>query len=127
MATGFVGGYPDLLPGVMASGIDVLAQSVARRLVTPLGSSQDAPNDGMDLRSLVSQGMTAQQVAKLPGQIQGQVLKDVRVLSCDASGIVFNPATSVLTVPLNISSNAGPFTLTLSVTSVTVSAIVASQ
>ena len=47
MATTVNGGSIDIAPGVLATGNDVLAQSLGRRQMTPQGSDPSAPNDGI--------------------------------------------------------------------------------
>lgn len=126
MSTVASGGTIDIAPGVQASGVDVLAQSLVRRQMTPRGSALDAPNDGIDVRTFIKVGMTQTEVSQIPGVIRNELLRDERVKTCTVTAS-FNQVTNTMTIVENIQSAAGPFTLTLSVTSVTVSAILNSQ
>jgi hypothetical protein len=126
MATAAFGGSVDIVPGVQASGIDVLAQSLVRRQFTPRGSAQDAPNDGIDVRTLIRAGMTQTEVSQIPGTLRNELLRDVRVKTCTVTA-TFDQTTNTMTIVESITSAAGPFTLTLSVSQVTVTAILNSQ
>jgi len=126
MAISSVGTAIDIVPGVLATGIAVLAQALIIRQVTPLGSALDAPNDGIDVRTLIKAGMTQAQVSQIPGTIRNQLLRDQRVKACTVDA-VFDQVHGILTLTESISSAAGPFTLTLQVSQVTVTAILNSQ
>jgi phage baseplate assembly protein W len=127
MATTVNGGSIDIAPGVLATGNDVLAQSLVRRQMTPQGSDPSAPNDGIDVRQLVSAGMTQAQINKIPGQIQAQLLRDQRVSAVSVTA-AFNQATNTLTlIELIQPVLTGPFSLTLAVTSVTVTLLQSQQ
>jgi hypothetical protein len=117
----WIGGTPlDLDPSMrLTSGRPLLSQNLVCRFSTPRGGAIDCPNDGLDLRDLVSDGMTQSQINALQGQIQQEALKDQRVQSLTVQ-CSFTSATSTLTVTLNVVSLYGPFQLTLAVTSLTV-------
>lgn len=111
----------DLDPSMFeASGRDVLAQSLARRQLTPLGSVIDSPNDCFDLRQWLSEGMTNAQIKQLASIITNELKKDQRVTDA-VVGVTYTQATNTLTVIENITSGYGPFTLTLAISQVTVS------
>jgi hypothetical protein len=117
-------GILDLDPSLReVSGIDVLVQSVLMRITTPTGSAIDAPDDCFDMRRWISKGMTVAQLAQLKSLIQGQLLRDQRIISATV-GVSFSFATSILTVTMAIQSSLGPFTLTLNVSAVTVQMLV---
>ena len=126
MATVAMGGAIDIAPGVLATGLDVLAQSLVRRQMTPRGSALDAPNDGIDVRTLIKTGMTQTEVSQIPGTIRNELLRDQRVRSCTVTA-TFNQVTNTMTIVENIQSAVGPFTLTLLVSQVSVTAILNSQ
>jgi hypothetical protein len=101
------------------SGLQVLAQSLVMRQFTPTGSSIGNPNECIDLRNFLSAGLTQSQTQQIGAVVQQQLLRDQRVQSVSVQA-TFNASTSILTVVENIVSNAGPFTLTISVSNVTV-------
>ena len=111
-------GVLDLDPsGRVVTGLPVLVQSVLMRQTTPTGSLIGAPDECFDLRSFLSSGMTQTQIQSLQGFITGQLLRDPRILACTVT-VSYNFGTSTLTVNEVIQSGLGPFTLTLSVSSV---------
>lgn len=96
----------------------VLAQAIVRRLDCPRGALPDDPGYGIDLRSRINKGMTAEDVRALGGQIRGEVLKDDRVSTLS---VVMRPNStgSLIQVELAvqpIDATIGSFTLTLSAT-----------
>lgn len=103
-----------------ATGIDVLAQSLMCRLTTPHGSVMGCPNDCIDVRDFVGSGMTQSDVQKAQAAIQAQIQRDERVLTSTVRA-TYNQATKVLGLTISVTSAAGPFTMTLAVSAVTVS------
>lgn len=110
--------------GLLATGINVLAQRLVLRQTTPLGSVVDCPNDCFDINDWLSANMTDGQIAQLPSQIQSELMKDQEVLAVTVS-VTYTPQNSTLVVVENIQSALGPFSLTLTVTPGNVSALVA--
>ena len=107
-----------------ASGIDVLAQSLVRRQLTAPGSDIASPNDGIDLRSFIKNGITQQELSVLTVQVQRELIKDQRVLPSTTVTGTFNPATNTLTMNEMIQTAAGPFSLTIAVSAVSVTVLV---
>jgi hypothetical protein len=103
----------------LQTGRALLAQRLLCRLSTPRGSVIDCPNDCIDLRDSLSDGMTVQQISQLGSSVQQELLKDQQVTAVTVSG-TFTTATSVLTLTIGITSGAGPFTMVLAVSQVTV-------
>jgi hypothetical protein len=101
------------------TGRDLLSQSLLCRQTTPTGSVIDNPQDCFDVRDWVSEGMTQAQLAALSQTITNELLKDQRVLDVQVK-VAFNFATSRLDITEAFQSSYGPFTLTLSVSNVTV-------
>ena len=109
-------GQIDIDPtGLMATGIQVLAQRLVLRQTTPLGSVVGCPNDCFDINDWISANLTDAQVAQLPGQIQQELAKDQGVLAVSVS-LTYTPQNATLVIVENIQSAAGPFSLTLTVT-----------
>jgi len=109
--------------GRVVSGIQVLAQSIVMRQTTPTRSLLGAPNDCFDLRSWISAGFTQGQIQQLSAYIQTQLLRDQRIISVQVQA-TYSYETATLTVAEQIQSSNGPFTLTLSVSQVSVSMLV---
>jgi hypothetical protein len=120
-------GTLDLTPDMRkASGRDVLSQSLIRRQTTPRGSVLTSPNDCIDIRQLISAGMSQAQLQALASSIRVELLKDQRVNACQVS-ISVNTATGATTIMESIQSSLGPFTLTLALTGASIAVIVAGQ
>ncbi|AKF06084.1 GPW/gp25 family protein [Sandaracinus amylolyticus] len=96
-----------------------IAEAAARRLDTPRGSLVDDPDYGLDLRSYLNRGTTAADINTLADRVRTEVAKDDRIARVR---VVVTPSAdgSELRVALQIQpvdANAGPFSLTLAVTS----------
>lgn len=102
------------------TGLDVLAQSLIRRHLTAKGSDISSPNDGIDVRQLIKNGLTQQELSVIAVTIQQELIRDQRVLPNTTVVATFNPQTNVMTLNETIQTAAGPFSLTLAVSSVTV-------
>lgn len=114
-------GILDIQPTLQyATGIDVLVQSLICRQMCVRGTVIDAPNDGIDLRTYIRQGLTQAALADLPSVVQKELQRDQRVKSATVTGS-YNTATNSLTLNEKITPVTGsPFTLTLAVSAVTV-------
>ena len=109
--------------GLVATGINVLAQRLVLRQTTPLGSVVDCPNDCFDINDWISAGMTDGQIAQLPATIRSELIKDQQVLACVVQ-VTYTPQNATLVVVEKIQSALGPFSLTLNVTPGQVSYVV---
>jgi hypothetical protein len=103
----------------LVTGRDLLSQNLVCRFSTARGTVIDCPNDCLDLRDEISDGLTQSQLNALQGQIQQEALKDQRVQAISVT-TTFDAATSTLTVVMNITSLYGPFQLVLQISDVTV-------
>jgi hypothetical protein len=101
----------------VATGRQLLVQSLLCRQTTPVGSVIDCPNDCLDIRDSLSDGMTAADIMALASTVQNELQKDQRVISATVTGTFMN---STLTLVESIQSGYGPFQLVLSVSGVTV-------
>jgi hypothetical protein len=110
-------GVEDLTPDLaFVAGERCLLEALATRLCTPRNGLLDAPGYGFDLRILLNDIFSAEQVQQ---QIVNELVQDERVE--DASVAVrFDPQTQQGTVTCRVVGAAGPFTFTLSVTELTV-------
>jgi len=113
--------FPDLSPlGTLVTGNTGVAQALARRLTTPRGGLFYDTNYGTDLRLYLNEGMTQEAQSRIKAAVESECRKDERVSSCTAD-VTFNLAAQTLAVSIAFSTGAGPFSLTLSVTALTVS------
>lgn len=121
------GGVIDLTPDMqIATGRDVLAQSLIRRQTTPRGSVITSPNDCIDIRSYLSKGVTIAQLQALSSTIRSELLRDQRVNAVQVT-ITYDGATGKTTIQESIVSSYGPFLLTLLLTASTVDFVIAGQ
>lgn len=103
----------------VVSGLQCLAQSLARRLITPRGSLSWAPNDGTDMREFLNKGNTSTNRFAAASAARDECLKDSRVERCDAVA-QFSAASSQLSITLSIATADGPFQLVIGVDALTV-------
>ncbi len=109
----------DMSPeGRIVTGHRVLAEALARRLMTPRGRLIGYPNYGYDLTEWVNADVSARDIASIRANVQAECLKDERVESVNVSVVLAKDGT--LTVTLNIEGSLGPFTMVLGVSEVTV-------
>lgn len=104
--------------GRTVTGNRVVAEAVARRLLTPRGRLIGDPNYGFDLTQFVNADMSPRDIAGMNAGIVSECLKDERVEASKASTVL--DSLGVLTVTIDLTLSTGPFTLVLSVTDVTV-------
>jgi phage baseplate assembly protein W len=115
-----IGCYPDLdSSGALVSGRTMLAQALARRLTTPRGGLFYDTNYGTDLRLYLNEGMTNEAQSRIKAAVESECLKDERVSACSAE-VSFSLQTQLLKVSISVDTKAGPFSLTLAVSSLTV-------
>jgi hypothetical protein len=107
----------------MASGLQLVAESVYRRLTTTRGTlfgGDDEANFGLNLEDVIGQVTTPSAAAALPGQIEAELQKDERIESVTATvvPVISGPSTS-WTITIAAQTALGPFLLVLSVSEVT--------
>lgn len=112
----------DVDPGVAELAGDdrmLIAQAVVRRLDTPRGTLPDDASYGISVTSMLSAGISTQEVAQLAGVIRAEVSKDDRISSTRVT-VTPSSALDALTIDvyiLPVDPALGPFTMTLAVTS----------
>jgi phage baseplate assembly protein W len=112
--------WPDMDPnGALVSGRTMLAQALARRLTTPRGSLFYDTHYGTDIRYFLNEGFTNEAQSRIAAAVEAECRKDERVATVKAT-VTFNPAAQSLAISIALSDAAGPFTLTLDVTKLTV-------
>lgn len=108
----------DLTPGMVeVTGRIVLAQAIARRLMTPRGYLCDDPTYGYDVTQRVNDDMSARDLAMLYANVRNECLKDERVMDAAVTGTL---SSGVLLLTITLTDGDGPFALVLGVTNVDV-------
>jgi len=92
----------------------IVAESDVRRLTTDRGTLIDDPDFGWNLEQLIQKPMTPTEVATIPGQVRGELLKDDRheTLNVWTTG----HTTSNLLVHVHGTTGKGPFRLVMALT-----------
>ncbi len=103
----------------VVTGRLAVAQALARRLGTPRGGLFYDPEYGFDLRQFANAGFNQALSFQISAGIEAECVKDERVRSASAS-VTYDAQTERLTTAVDGISDAGPFRLVLSVSSVTV-------
>ena len=85
-----------------------------------------SPNDCLDIRQMISQGVTQAQLQAYASSLRTELLRDQRVLSA-AVQISYDPVKNVTTITENVQTSAGPFTLTLTLSTGSIAVILAGQ
>ena len=115
-------------PGVMdldpffreISGVEVLGQACARRLVTPRGSLVGDPAYGYDVRVHLNDDDPSPSAIGL--EVAAELAKDERVESASAV-VTFDQLAGTLRIVADVLTAAGPFRLTLDVSAVSVAVL----
>lgn len=103
----------------VVTGERVVAEAIARRLMTPRGRLIGYPNYGFDLTQYVNADVSPRDIVGIRNGIAAECVKDDRVLKADASIVLADDSTFTVTIVLI--GTQGPFTLVLGVSAVTVS------
>lgn len=118
--------FLDLTPDMqMATGRDVMTQSLIRRQTTPRGSVLSSPNDCIAVQNLLNAGMTQAALQALAASIRQELLKDQRVNAVSVN-IALSP-TNVATIIEQFQTSQGPFSLTLVLSPGTIQQIIQGQ
>lgn len=102
------------------SGRALLAEAVARRLVTFRGTLVDDPTYGFDVREYLNSDLSPRELAAIGAGIDNELTKEERLLR---SQTVVTFLAGVLLIAVNLVDLAGPFRLTLAVTDVSVTVL----
>lgn len=113
-----------LKTGRFATRARLVGEACYRRLTTPRGmlrGGEDEASYGLDLTELVGSANPKSVAASLPGRIASELSKDERVESVDVE-VLFTtegPETS-FSIEIRVGTGAGPFTLKLLASAVTI-------
>lgn len=116
-----------LRSGRYVTGARLVAEAAYRRLTTPRGmlrGGEDEGTYGLDLTELVGTTTTAATAATLQGRVQAELLKDERIESASVTVLeTRNGPSTAYRITIRATTNAGPFTLQVSATDVSVELI----
>lgn len=104
----------------LIGGIGVLVQDLYHRVTCAPGSVPGAPNFGFDVRLLLSQAMTNQELASIQSNMVAQLMDDERVQSASVQATYSNGTLSVTAngVALNPQIGAQPFQFVAALSSI---------
>jgi phage baseplate assembly protein W len=97
----------------------VLPEAVLKRLSTQKGTLSFHPDYGYDLRALLLSRIDQDALYRIKNNVERECEEDERILSATAQ-VSFNTQTKTLTVTIALETDAGPFTLVLEATQLTV-------
>lgn len=107
--------FPDLDPSFgLLTGPRVVAEAVARRLMTPRGGLFYDPQYGFDLRALLNDATPDARLAAIASQVEDEALKDERVQAVQAF-VTRNGQAGTLVVRIVLTLASGTFPLTLTI------------
>lgn len=104
------------MPAVISGGNRVVGEAIARRLISPRGSNVGDPTYGFDLTQYLNSDLSPTDVTLIQEGISAECVKDERVLDATVTVVLTG---GVLIVTIFLQTAVGPFTLVLSVSSVT--------
>ena len=78
-----------------------LGEAILRRLDCPRGALPDDAGYGVDVRGMLSRGVTTADIQSLAGRIRGEVTKDDRVDACSVV-VTPSPTGSSLAITLSV-------------------------
>ena len=128
MATGFgtdIWCTDQIFTGRLASGAELVAQAIYRRLTTARGTLRDGDDGqvyGTDVSDFVGMVGPDNAVDALPDVVVAEILKDDRVERADVSASIVRDSAGLSTVTIDIDcvlrDSGESFTLTLAVSDV---------
>jgi hypothetical protein len=107
----------------LAYGPKVLANYIARELITPEGflalNFEGDPAYGIDVRGRLNGAWSVRELSSLAAAVEGKIKRHERVQAAKVD-VSHSLATSTLTVGIEVETAAGPFKFVLAVTDVSV-------
>ena len=101
----------------MVSGRQLLAEALARRVITRRGSLLFDPNYGFDVTRYLNDDIDARELGVIASGMDTEFLKDERALSATTTAVL---AADILITTSVIQDSKGPFKLVLAISEVTV-------
>lgn len=108
-----------LMAETLSDTVASLAQDSFHRVTTPRGALPDDPNFGIDVRSMLSAGMTQATIRTVSGAIHGELKKDDRITDVEVSVIFsgsFRAPTANITIRITPADGSSAFNLIMAVT-----------
>ncbi len=107
------------------TGARLVAESDFRRLTTPRGmlrGGEEEQNFGFDLMEYIGSVAISRDAASLPSRIRNELMKDDRHISVDATVIATTASNGgvAFDITINAKTHAGPFTMTIRASDVSV-------
>lgn len=102
------------------TGTRQLGEALARRLITPRGTLLDDGNYGTDMTQFVDADINRGTEGRIGSLCDAEFAKDERVFSSRTTASLLK---GVLTLSSAVVAGAGPFTLVIAVTNVTVAVL----
>lgn len=103
---------------------EMLCEALARRLSTPRGSlGDDDPDYGRDVTSYLSRRMSEAEIAAIPGELRGELMKDERISDVTIRVVRFDQEAR-FECELDGVATFGPFRFTFAATPAAVSLLV---
>jgi hypothetical protein len=96
-----------------------LAQDCFHRVTTPRGTLPDDPNFGIDIRSMLSVGLTSSSIRGIKDAINGELMKDDRVTDAEVELVIEgtdSAPTFTITITITPAAIGTAFDLVMSVT-----------
>jgi phage baseplate assembly protein W len=103
----------------LVTGFENLGLQLIRRLSTPRGALFYDPNYGDDIRLFLNKPITPSTIKQIEYVVKTQCEQDPRVDNADVS-VTYNQSLLALVVTISITTFLGPFTLVISVSSLTI-------
>lgn len=100
------------------NGSRVVAEALYRRLTTARGLLLFHPDYGLDLRGMLSDGISTEGLSALKSSLEREAEKDERVFSVSV-GLSYDQPTEKLSASFAITTAAGPFQFVIAVSKVT--------
>jgi hypothetical protein len=78
----------------LSDTVQSLAQDSFHRITTPRGALPDDPNFGIDIRSMLSAGLTQAAIRGISSAIHGELTKDDRIADVEVDLVIGGSATA---------------------------------
>lgn len=103
----------------LKSGLDNLAEAIARRFITPLGGLFYDPSYGLDLRQYLNEALTDEVRYEIETLVAAECEKDERILAAEAT-LMDTGMPRTVQLAISLETAEGPFRLILIVNAVNV-------
>jgi phage baseplate assembly protein W len=101
------------------TGFRVLAEALARRLITPRGFLSFHTDYGTDTRLYVNEAIDDAALSRIKAEVAAELRQDERVHDADAT-VAFDEAAQKLSITCQVLTAAGPFSFVLALSKLSV-------